>query len=99
MVFKPFKPPLIRKSPQEGSNSHATEKDLPPPKKQRLSENDKHLTATQRERKPLLPLKNQNSPEGDHVGDNDSVEKYYNVLWFVDIQFTPGIHLTRGWQA
>lgn len=88
MVFKPFKPPLIKRPPQAGANPDATDKD-PPPKKQRLSHDREPLSATQKERKPLLQLRYQNGPEGNHGGDDDSVEKYYNVLWSVDAQFTP----------
>lgn len=95
MVFKPFRPPLIRKPSQPRSNSDATDQG-PPPKKQRLSGNGNQPSAAQKERKPLLQLQDQNAAEENNVGDDDSSEKYYNVLWSVEALFSPRALLTRG---
>lgn len=78
MVFKPFKPPLIRKQSQSDPT--------PPAKKQRLSKDDANssqIPDTERDRKPLLQLKNPSETDGCIQPDNESEEKYYNVLWSV----------------
>ncbi|GES59517.1 DNA-dependent ATPase [Aspergillus terreus] len=75
MVFKPFKPPLLRKPLQPSSNASPsathTDRDShgPPTKKPRLDE-----------RKPLVQVENlSGSPE---TNTNDSVQsRYFNVLW------------------
>lgn len=74
MVFKPFKPPLIRK-PQSDSKPDVPEQG-PPVKKQRLSNGQEQTPEAEKERKPL-ELKNPNGT------DKNTEEKYYNVLWFV----------------
>ncbi|KAL4895630.1 SNF2 family N-terminal domain-containing protein [Aspergillus ambiguus] len=74
MVFKPFKPPLIRKLPQSSPNtSTATHADRdnngPPAKKPRLDE-----------RKPLVQVKNlAESPE--RSSPDATQARYFNVLW------------------
>lgn len=89
MVFKPFKPPLIRKPQQPDSNPDTSDKG-PPPKKQRLSDDADQLAGSRKERKPLLQLKNTNDTEGILGRDNGSVERYYNALWSVDAQLPLG---------
>lgn len=78
MVFKPFKPPLIRKPSQSDPT--------PPAKRQRLSKdgaNSSQIPDTERDRKPLLQLKNPSEVDGSTHRDNETEEKYYNALWSV----------------
>ncbi|PLB48175.1 hypothetical protein P170DRAFT_386497 [Aspergillus steynii IBT 23096] len=82
MVFKPFKPPLIRK-PSEPTTVESTlsknrpESSGPPAKKQRV-----HQEHSAENRKPLVQVKNiPGPPEESQNGDNLKGERYFNVLW------------------
>lgn len=92
MVFKPFKPPLMRKPANPPSASDETSSllrdtniddkhDGPPAKKPRLE--GKRLSAAT-EWKPLLQMRNQvsSSNTGDGDGDSSGEEKYFNALWY-----------------
>lgn len=106
MVFKPFKPPLIRKAPEssdeklssgaavaDGADDDAT----PPTKKPRLGE----ISGVDGERKPLVQVKN--SGVRDHGSESvseDNPERYFNALWY---DLSPLLSLWRfiltGYQA
>ncbi|KAI9372411.1 SNF2 family N-terminal domain-containing protein [Aspergillus egyptiacus] len=96
MVFKPFKPPSIRKPAQPtipSSESTATPSlgpnDGPPTKRPRLSQ-DAGVTGITRptntigsRRRPLLQVKNvgeSSADRDDGAGDSSEV-KYFNALW------------------
>ncbi|RJE24401.1 hypothetical protein PHISCL_03255 [Aspergillus sclerotialis] len=85
MVFKPFKPPLIRKS-QSVPTADTTDK-APPAKKQRLSNDGDQIPGTRQiteangERKPLLQLRNASNVDENTANDTGTEEKYYNALW------------------
>ncbi|KAL4917789.1 SNF2 family N-terminal domain-containing protein [Aspergillus aurantiobrunneus] len=96
MVFKPFKPPSIRKPPQpavptpESSTKTLETSDGPPPKRPRLSSGETNGTGNTRPtiasyRKPLLQVRNvgeESNATSSGSDDTDSPgEKYYNVLW------------------
>lgn len=87
MVFKPFKPPLIRKS-QPDPKADTTDK-APPAKKQRLSNDGDQISDTRQtteahgERKPLLQLRNASNVDENTTHDSGTEEKYYNALWSV----------------
>ncbi|KAI9932138.1 hypothetical protein ASPWEDRAFT_132651 [Aspergillus wentii DTO 134E9] len=88
MVFKPFKPPLIRNTlyntAQKASAPTAdTDNQGPPAKKQRRDEEqtDPDLPARSNgARKPLVQVKNCGEVSNDSK-DDSSDEKYFNVLW------------------
>lgn len=92
MVFKPFKPPLMRKpanppstsdeaSPLPRDTNIDNKQDGPPAKKPRLE--GKQLSATA-ERKPLPQVRDQvsSSDNGKDNGDGSGEEKYFNALWY-----------------
>ena len=91
MVFKPFKPPLIRKNTQASN----TKPDLPidtldnhgpPAKRPRLHQDrtvDSAGPSMRTERKPLVQVSNIGGSVDDNVKDNESAgERYFNVLWY-----------------
>ncbi|EAW07317.1 DEAD/DEAH box helicase [Aspergillus clavatus NRRL 1] len=88
MVFKPFKPPSIRKPPHLSSSDTNPEKAPsdrfePPAKKQRLDTDNDPLSHSQGlTRKPLQQVTNPSRTSSDSaVGDELPGVKYYNVLW------------------
>ncbi|PKX93818.1 DEAD/DEAH box helicase [Aspergillus novofumigatus IBT 16806] len=92
MVFKPFKPPLIRKQPNPSVSdpppaSGASEHREPPAKKQRLNpEISAHGDSLSRSytlsRKPLQQVINAGSSSSESTtGDDPHGDRYYNVLW------------------
>lgn len=92
MVFKPFKPPLIRKpsQPLESTSTPSkaiSESDGPPAKKQRV-----HQLHTAENRKPLLQVKNTPGSSEEKTIENDpKAERYFNVLWYAETPFTLSI--------
>ncbi|KAA8651567.1 hypothetical protein EYZ11_006541 [Aspergillus tanneri] len=82
MVFKPFKPPLIRKPSLPATSTsipskNLPESDVPPAKKQRVNPE----CATD-DRKPLVQVKNIGRMSDDKSNGADATgEKYFNVLW------------------
>jgi DNA repair and recombination protein RAD54B len=92
MVFKPFKPPLIRKQPNLSVSdappaTGAPEHSEPPAKKQRLDpeitthSNSLHPSFTP-SRKPLQQVINAGSSSSESAtGDDPYGDRYYNVLW------------------
>ncbi|KAL4861016.1 hypothetical protein BDV12DRAFT_180836 [Aspergillus spectabilis] len=94
MVFKPFKPPSIRKPLQppasnlESSKNTLETDDGPPAKKPRLLSQETNAIGTRPTitgyRKPLLQVKNvgeSTTVSGDGDGTDSSGGKYFNVLW------------------
>ncbi|EAW22349.1 DEAD/DEAH box helicase [Aspergillus fischeri NRRL 181] len=92
MVFKPFKPPLIRKQPNLSVSdappaSGAAEHREPQAKKQRLDpEITTHSNSLNRShapsRKPLQQVINAgSSPSESRTSDDSYGDGYYNVLW------------------
>lgn len=91
MVFKPFKPPLMRK-PTVPSTTDTTDGPAdpapPPSKKPRLSDEHKRPT-TETSRKPLVQVRNVREHHHDHpVKDKDkdnsvdlTDDRYFNALW------------------
>lgn len=98
MVFKPFRPPLIRKPPQQSSSSSnetasrepitiTDDQDAPAPpaKKPRLQRDSLP-------RKLLLQVKNQGAVAGGEdeekekdkngLEDGSGGERFFNVLWY-----------------
>ncbi|GMF71395.1 unnamed protein product [Aspergillus oryzae] len=90
MVFKPFKPPLIRKNTQASN----TKPDLPidtldnhgpPAKRPRLHQEctvDSAGPSMRTERKPLVQVSNTCESGDDNVKDESAGERYFNVLWY-----------------
>ncbi|KAE8160701.1 SNF2 family N-terminal domain-containing protein [Aspergillus tamarii] len=90
MVFKPFKPPLIRKNAKDSE----TKSDLPidtrdnhgPPAKRPRLHQDRTVDSTgppvRTGRKPLVQVSNIGESVDDNVKDDESAgERYFNVLW------------------
>ena len=91
MVFKPFKPPLIRKSelpPETDEQDHPAkrprlEKEEPTPN------TETRLTPSLGARKPLLQVKNvSKEPVGKTAVGSEAIhlvgdERFFNVLWYV----------------
>lgn len=91
MVFKPFKPPLIRKNAKDSE----TKSDLPidtrdnhgPPAKRPRLHQDRTVDSTgppvRTGRKPLVQVSNIGESVDDNVKDDESAgERYFNVLWY-----------------
>lgn len=83
MVFKPFKPPLMRKPTVPSTTDTDRPADTAPPlKKPRLSDEHKG-SAGEASRKPLVQVRNVR--ELHHPGKDISVDltddRYFNALW------------------
>lgn len=89
MVFKPFKPPLIRKPDQ--STEKVVEQE-PPSKKPRLEKEDPVVNSETRpaalaSRKPLLQVQNVGKDPtvkavpGTVSKEDASFERFFNALW------------------
>lgn len=101
MVFKPFKPPLIRKP--DSSTENQNEQEQPPNKKPRIQKEDQVLDSETRpaalaSRKPLLQVQNpskdsalKTSPGGVSK-DDASFERFFNALWLVQPASGPFPH-------
>lgn len=85
MVFKPFKPPLIRKPSSSDTRPDSSCSNEPPVKKQRLQKDGDNtsVASVQEQREPLLQVKNPSDANGGTNGNTGTDEKYYNVLWSV----------------
>lgn len=92
MVFKPFKPPLIRKP--ESSSTEKTHEEAHTAKKPRLQEDDAAVNietrpATLTSRKPLLQVQNVGKdaavkPQpGSFSKEDATYERFFNALWLV----------------
>ncbi|OQE17600.1 hypothetical protein PENSTE_c020G06066 [Penicillium steckii] len=90
MVFKPFKPPLIRKP--ESSSTEKTHEEAHTAKKPRLQEDDAAVNietrpATLTSRKPLLKVQNVGKdaavkPQpGSFSKEDATYERFFNALW------------------
>ena len=95
MVFKPFKPPLIRKPEQL---TETTDADNHPSKKPRLTKDEATSEPQSRPtdtlaRKPLLQVKNISKDStaktagGTLTKEDASFERFFNVLWYVRSKF------------
>ncbi|KAE8380629.1 SNF2 family N-terminal domain-containing protein [Aspergillus bertholletiae] len=91
MVFKPFKPPLIRKNTQDSNIKsdlpiNTLDNHGPPAKRPRLHQ-DRTVTnsaslSTRTGRKPLVQVSNIGEPGGGNIKDDEPTEeRYFNVLW------------------
>jgi hypothetical protein len=97
MVFKPFKPPLIRKPEQlteaTDANDHLAKKPRLV-KDEATSEPQPRPTSTLG-RKPLLQVKNigkgstPNTTNGSVNKEDASFERFFNALWYVFSKFFP----------
>ncbi|KAE8144545.1 SNF2 family N-terminal domain-containing protein [Aspergillus avenaceus] len=89
MVFKPFKPPLIRKPSQNLNPSPETTADSsdnygPPAKKPRLGQEratDTTTLLTGSNRPPLAQVNNVGKLADDHKDSGLVDERYFNALW------------------
>ncbi|EPS25487.1 hypothetical protein PDE_00420 [Penicillium oxalicum 114-2] len=90
MVFKPFKPPLIRKADTSLSTNDSTD---PPTKRPRLSKDDVSAeqplpsVSSPSSRKPLLQVKNVGQESSARASANPTpqdkaiYERFFNALW------------------